>query len=154
MAMEPKTMADVLKLTQDWHHEISKHLQSSAEDTDSERNEMLLNYLSGHEDKLSKTLATFLEKADLRALDTWLYEYTDRHKVIHQDPSDIPFSKMSNDEITGEIGQLHDQLVDLYTHLHERAESDTARDILAQLLDIEESESKTIISGAERSQEQ
>lgn len=154
MAMEPKTMADVLKLTQDWHQKMSKHLASSADATGSERNEMLLNYLSEHEDKLAKTLGTFLEKADLRALDTWFYEYTDRHKVIHQNPSDIPFSQMSNDEITGEIGQLHDQLVDLYTHLHERAESDTARGVLAQLLDIEESQSKTIISGAERSQEQ
>lgn len=153
MAMEPKTMSDVLKLTQDWHHEISKHLQNNAESTDSERNQMLLDYLSEHEEKLSKTLETFREKADLGALDTWLYEYTDRHKIIHQDPRDIPFKQMSSEEITGEIGQLHNELVDLYNHLHKRAESDAARDVLAQLLDIEENKSKIISFGAKRSQE-
>lgn len=153
MAMEPKTMADVLQLTQDWHHQISKHLEDSADDTSSERNQMLLDYLSEHEEKLSKTLETFRETADLRALDTWFYEYTDRHKVIHEDPHEIPFSEMSNHEITGKIGKLHDELVDLYHHLHERAESETAKDVLAQLLDIEESKSKIIVSGAERSQE-
>lgn len=153
MAMEPKTMADVLKLTQDWHHEISKHLEESADETDSERNQMLLDYLSEHEEKLSKTLESFQETADLRALDTWFYEYTDRHKVIHEDPHKIPFSEMSNHEITGKIGKLHDELVDLYKHLHERAESETAKDVLAQLLNIEESKSKIITFNAERSQE-
>lgn len=153
MAMEPKTMSDVLKLTQDWHHEISKHLQSNAGNTGLERNQLLLDYLSEHEEKLSKTLETFRQKADLRALDTWFYEYTDRHKVVHQDPRDIPFSRMSNDEITGKIGQLHNELVDLYRHLHSRAESDAARDVLAQLLNIEESKSKIISFGARRSQE-
>lgn len=153
MAMEPKTMSDVLELTRRWHKQLSQHLHSSADETGSERNDMLLEYLSEHEQKLAETLEYFQRDADIEALNTWFYEYTDRHKIIHRDPHEIPFTRMSNDEITGEIAVLHNQLVDLYRHLHERAESETAREVLQQLLDIERSESRLISVGAERSQE-
>lgn len=153
MAMEPKTMSDVLELTRRWHEQLSRHLHSSADETGSERNDMLLEYLSEHERKLAETLEYFQRDADIEALHTWFYEYTDRHKIIHRDPHEIPFTRMSNDEITGEIAGLHNQLVDLYRHLHERAESGTAREVLQQLLDIERSESRLISVGAERSQE-
>lgn len=153
MAMEPKTMSDVLELTRRWHQQLSQHLHSSAGETGSERNEMLLDYLSEHERKLAATIEDFQRDANLEALNTWLYEYTDRHKIIHRDPHQIPFTRMSTDQITGEIANLHDQLVDLYKHLHERAESDSARETLQQLLDIERSKSRLISFGAERSQD-
>jgi len=153
MAMEPKSMNDILTLTRQWHRQLSDHLHRSADETGPERNHMLLEYLAEHEQKLAQTLEIFAEKADLRALDTWFYEYTDRHKIIHKDPHQIPFTRMDNHEITAEIAQLHEQLVDLYTHLHQRAESGTAREVLAQLLEIEQSKSKLISFGAERSQD-
>ncbi len=153
MVMESKTMEDILKLTQAWHAQLSHHLQENADNASSERNKMLLDYLSDHEARLSDILQTFREKADLRALDTWLYEYTDRHKIIHQDPREVPFNQMSDKEISGKIAELHQGLVDLYTHLYSRAESHSARDTLGQLLDIQKNKSKIISAGSERSGE-
>lgn len=150
MVMEAKTMKDVLQLTQDWHCQLSEHLRNHADGISSQRRHMLLDYLSLHEEKLSNILETFLQKSDLGALDTWLYEYTDRHKVIHEDPRNIAFDQMSEEEIAGKVSQLHNGLMDLYTHLYRRAESDSARDLMEQVLNIESSRTKMMHFGAQR----
>lgn len=153
MAMIPETMHDILDVTRQLHRELSQHLSQSADDNASERSQMLLNYLAEHEERLARTLETFQKKADLGSLDTWFYEYTDRHRVIHLDPAETPFAKMEASEIEQEMGQFHDQLIDLYTHLHERAENNTAKEVLAQLLELETTKAKLISFESGRSQE-
>ncbi|MDQ2077011.1 hypothetical protein [Marinimicrobium sp. ABcell2] len=144
MVMKPETMNDILEITQKLHRQLADNLVSSADQSPPEREKLLLEYLSEHEDTLARTLDTFQKESDLGPLDTWFYTYTDRHNIVERDLSKIPFGEMDTGEIAAEIANLHDQLIDLYSHLYERAESDSARKVLSQLLDVEKSKGKLI----------
>src|SRR5690625_5260093 len=52
---------------------------------------------------------------------------------------------MTPDEIAKELAELHNQLIDLFTHLHERAEADSPRQLLSQLLELETTTGQTVI---------
>jgi hypothetical protein len=144
MAMKPETMNDILEITQKLHRQLADNLVASAGTSPPEREKLLLEYLAEHEDKLARTLDVFQKESDLGPLDTWFYTYTDRHNIVERDLTQVPFSKMDTAQIAAEIANLHDQLIDLYSHLYERAESDSARKLLSQLLDVEKSKAKLI----------
>lgn len=150
MTMIAETMNDVLTITQALHRQLADNLAESASDAP-EREKELLEYLAEHEDELARILEIFQKESDLAPLNTWFYLYTDRHSIVKRNMSQVPFAEMDANEISEEVANFHNQMIDLYSHLHERAESDSARQVLSQLLDVETSKGRTIIFESERS---
>ena len=153
MAMIPATMDDVLSLTQRFHQQLSDRLSAGARQNARERERLLLEYLAEHENKLARTMETFRERTDLGPLNTWFYEYTDRHKIGQFDPAKLDFKADDCERIASELAELHDQLIDLYTHLYQRAESQSAKQTLEQLLAIERDKTKLMSFESSRASE-
>ena len=144
MAMTPQTMNDVLSITQALHRQLADNLADSASDAP-EQSKKLLADMAEHEDNLARTLEIFQNESDPGPLNTWFYLYSDRHSIVKRDLSRVPFADMGADEIAEELATLHNQFIDLYTHLHERAEADSPRQLLSQLLEMETTKGRTII---------
>ncbi|WP_041522283.1 hypothetical protein [Gilvimarinus agarilyticus] len=153
MAMLPKTMDDLLSAIEQYHKGLAEHLSNCADDGAPEREQLLLNYLAEHEKKLADTLSFFREREKLGPLNTWFYAYTDRHPITLRDPRETDFKNLDCEQICAEISNIHEQLLDLYVHLHERAECDSSRRTLDQLLNIERSNAKLLAREAVRAQE-
>lgn len=135
MAMVPKTLNDLLQITQRFHAEMAKHLtQYTTQQTD-ERQQLLLQHLAHKEQVLADTLAELKLDSDLGPLQTWFYEYTDRHPIAAFEPSEINLREYDIDSVAALTADWHRELVDLFIYLTERAESDRteklARDVLA-----------------------
>ncbi|MDO3380934.1 hypothetical protein [Gilvimarinus algae] len=153
MAMIPKTLDEVLSYTHAFHERLAYHLLQCQGRQPSEREQMLLLHLAQQEKKLASTIAKLQGAAHQGVLGTWYYEYTDRHPIAAFQPDSIDFSDMDCDAISATIAELHDQLVDLYRHMHDRSESNSAKEFTAELLDIQCSQAKLVSFDSGRVQE-
>ncbi len=135
--MQIETLRDVLHWTQIFHSQLQECLAHCSETSEDERAKLLLVYLSDHENKLIKVLDRFEETASLNALNTWCYEYIIKHPVQRHQHCESNFSDMNSTEVSTEISNLHEQVIDLYRHILDRATSESSRELLSDLLDIE-----------------
>lgn len=134
MAMEPKTLDTILEETEAFNQRLVNHLRDSRDRCKNERERMLLDFITDHEHWLSSSLAGLDRQQSDSALNTWYYEYTDRHAVLFSRPEEIPFDTMSYDEICETIRNINNDIIDLFEHLKERSESKDSEDALAELL--------------------
>jgi len=148
--MQIETLKDVLNWTRDFHQHLASCLHHCNDRNQSERARLLLEYLAEHEQKLVAVLDGFTQSASAKALNTWCYEYLDKHPIVRHAQCDQPFAQMSTEEIISEITGQHGQVIDLYRYLHSRAQTVSAQDLLAQLLDLEEHEAMRMAQSANR----
>lgn len=148
--MRIETLKDVLKWTELFHKQLSDCLAHCADETESERLKMLLDYLAEHEQVLSDVLVRFEATASANALNTWCYEYLDKYPIpLHAD-CDKPFANASPADVMASLAQQHQQVISFYRYLLSRAETPSARELLERLVGLEEHEAKRIMHSANR----
>jgi hypothetical protein len=116
----------------------------------SKRSKLLLDYLAKHETHLADVVERFSQQASSNALNTWCYEYLEKHPIIHKAAGQEPFSEISSLEITEVIMEQHRQVIELYRYLYSRADAPSAVELLKQLLDLEEHEVMQMAQSANR----
>lgn len=134
MAMEPKTLDTIFSETDAFHKRLVAHLRRCKDQAPNERERMLLDFICGHEHWLACSLEGLEHSQYESALDTWFYEYTDRHAILFSNPEDIPFEQMNYDDICEKIRLINNDIIDLFKHLKKRAESKSGEEALDQLL--------------------
>lgn len=139
MTMLTKTANDILTMTRTFHERLKHQLEMSSREVSGEREALLMDYLAKKEENLLCSFATFQEKASENALETWLYEYSDRHAIIHSDPREVNFTGMKADEIHKTVAEMHNKILDLYRHVYERAENYSTRELVGELVEFLES---------------
>jgi len=146
--LQIETLRDVLHWTRKFHQRLYHCFQHCVDEDENERARLLLAYLAEHENKLIRVLDGFEKTASSRALNTWCYEYVDRHPILRHKNCDSPFENMSTSEITAEVAHLHQEVINLYRYLNDRAESLSAQDLLKSLKEVEENESMLMVKNA------
>lgn len=149
MTMMTKTADEILKTTCDYHQSLASSLDQGAYLISDERAGLLLNYLANQESKLSSTVKTIRHEIGDKEKNTWFYEYSDRHQILHEDPREIMFSEMKTDEIQSSIAKIHNELIDLYEHMYERSESNTIKEYMGNIVDMYKSATNQISYSAE-----
>ena len=148
--MQIETLHDVLHWTKEFHTQLSRCLQHCADNNQDERARMLLMYLVTHEDKLAKVVARFEEWGDSHALNTWCYEFLDKHPIVQHQHCDAPFAKLNAEQIMAVIIEQHQQVIELYRYLFSRADIPSAQELLAGLKSLEEHEAMQMSQSANR----
>jgi hypothetical protein len=148
--MKIETLKDVLSWTQGFHESLSTCMQHCGDKNVSRRSKLLLDYLAKHETHLADVVERFSQQASSNALNTWCYEYLEKHPIIHKAAGQEPFSEISSLEITEVIMEQHRQVIELYRYLYSRADAPSAVELLKQLLDLEEHEVMQMAQSANR----
>lgn len=148
--MQIETLKDVLHWTKEFHQQLAHNLAENGKSNDSDRAKMLLDYLDQHETKLAQTIAKFEETGDQNALNTWCYEFLDKHPITQHQQPDILLENLSSSEITTAIAKQHQQIIELYRYLHNRAETASAKELLENLLALEKHEVMQMVQNANR----
>lgn len=151
--MQVETLKDVLVWTRKFHKNLSACLHHCTSRNENERSKMLLEYLALHEQKLSDIVSQFEESAETRALNTWCYDYLDKHPILHNTHCDVPFQTLEPDEIMATVIDQHEQVIDLYRYLYARADTEATRELMEELKTLEEREAMQMTQGANRMQE-
>ena len=148
--MQVETIRDILHWTGQFHTSLSECLNRGAQRNKSERCVMILEYLAEHEARLAKVLADSEKDGDVQALDTWCYDYMNDRSIVNDALCDAPFHSFDSAEIIHEVMEQHNQVIELYRNLSERADIPEARELLESLHSFEEHEAMQMTQTANR----
>lgn len=148
--MQVETLRDVLVWTREFHKNLAACLQHCAGKNENVRSQMLLEYLARHEKELTETVDGFVDTAETRALNTWCYDYMDKHPILHSVHCDAPFQNLEPDEIMSVVSDQHDQVIELYRYLYGRADIEETRELMEELKSLEEQQIKQMVQGVNR----
>lgn len=148
--MKIETLKDVLHWTAEFHRHLSEKMTQSAGENESPRAVMLLDYLATHEQKLSHVLGQFELSGGAAALGTWCYEFLEKSPILQKSYVDAPFEQLNAEQVMLVIVELHQQIIEFYRYLYSRADSTSARELLAQLTALEQHEVMLMSQGANR----
>jgi hypothetical protein len=148
--MQIETLNDVLHWTKEFHKQLSRCLKHCADENQNTRAQMLLTYLVAHEDKLTEAVAQFEQWGDSSALNTWCYEYLDKHPIVQHEHCNAPFAELDAEQIMAIIVEQHQQVIELYRNLFSRADIPSARELLRGLKSLEEHEAMQMSHAANR----
>lgn len=148
--MQVETLQDLLEWTRQTHKYMSDCLRECSGQQQEQRTKWLLQYLADHEKVLAKTLAFFEEQGDPKALHTWVYDYLGHTPVEPHRICKAPYAKMTFDEISASVFDVHNQVIDLYRYLQGRADIPEASALVDELLSMEEHETMLLAQQANR----
>ena len=148
--MKVQTISDLIDWTRMMHRQLAERLAEGSTQHGEEMTKMLLSYLADHETSLEKIIDGFEQRADSKALNTWVYDYLGHEPIDLHRSSDAPFAEMNFDEICGSVFDVHNQAIDLYRDLLGRADIPEAQELLQSLLSIEEHETMRLAQQTNR----
>jgi len=148
--VQVETLRDVLVWTREFHKNLSACLQHCFGKSENTRSQMLLEYLTKHEQEMSQTVDGFVKTAETRALNTWCYDYMDKHPILHSEQCHAPFQDLEPDEIMRVITDQHEQVIELYRYLYGRADIEETRELMEELKSLEEQGIKQMVQSVNR----
>ncbi len=148
--MQVETLRDVLHWTREFHQHLSQCLAHCSDKNKDERAQMLLTYLSDHEKSLTKVVSGFEAAGDEHALNTWFYDYVQKHPIIQHVHCDAPFAELDAKQIMAVIVDQHQQVIELYRYLAAQAVVPSAIELLETLRSLEEHEAMRMVHSAHR----
>lgn len=148
--MEVETLRDVLHWTSKFHRQLSECLADCSDKNVDQRAQMVLAYLADHEKVLTQVVSGFEQSGDEQALNTWCYEYVQKHPIVQNVHNDAPFAELDAQQIMEVVADQHAQVIELYRHLASKEMLPAAREILESLQSLEEHEMMRMAQSANR----
>lgn len=148
--MKAETVDDLVNWTRDTHARLARALRRGADQQTRTRSELLMRYLADHEAALEKIVGEYEGRADFGTLGTWVYDYVTEHPVRVDRLSQHPDADLDVDEISADIFAVHQQLIELYRYLLGRADTTEVRDLVSELLALEEHEAMRLAQQVNR----
>ncbi|MGX5914020.1 ATPase [Aliidiomarina sp. Khilg15.8] len=148
--MQVENLREVLLWTTAFHENLQECLQHCAKENTDERARMTLVYLADHEESLARVVKGFATTADSKALNTWCYDYLEKHPIVKHGHCDSPFKSLDTDHVMEKVVDQHEQVIGLYEHLYSRVDIDSAKELLDTIKDVEENEIKRMVHAANR----
>lgn len=150
--MKIESMRDILKWTVQFHEQLADSLKHSSPNH-SERTKMAMQYLFMHEKHLAVLVKSFSDKAQFGELETLFIEYLDINPIVLHDHFDGDFRNMNDQEISSSIIEQHQQVIALYAYLKEQAVIPHHKELLNNLLQLENQEIVLMAQGLNRFQD-
>jgi hypothetical protein len=148
--MKIETLQDLIEWTRKTHKHLAECFRHCGTKQEEQRAKWLLEYLSEHEKVLAQTVDRFENEANAGALRTWVYDYLGHTPVDPHKMCSAPYAQMNFEEISASIFDTHNQIIDLYRYLQGRMDTPRARELVDNLLTLEEHETMLLAQQANR----
>ncbi|WP_020683986.1 hypothetical protein [Marinobacterium rhizophilum] len=148
--MKIETLKDVLHWTANLHRQLSRCLAQCEDRVVNERARSLLDFLEQHEDKLARVVSRFEKMADSRALNTWCYEYFDKNPESLERMCDTEYDGLDIQDVMARVLDQHHQVIELYRYLRAQSGAASAKELLQNLIALEEHEAMQMAQGSDR----
>lgn len=147
--MRIETLEDIIEACRSQHQMLSEVLKTFTEESGNERAKLIFDYLSTHEQQVAHLLRRIAETAEPKALHTWVYEYLTQQSEFAPLAADT-FAGKSADEIIASVFSFHQQASDLYRELKTQDDALSIRDVLDQLIELEQHEAMQMAQSLNR----
>lgn len=148
--MQIETVADVVGWSAKYHQSFGSTLPASLARSGNDRLKLLGDYISHREQDLATKIAALSRTESEQSLGTWVTEFLNRQPLPTVQEEDAQWALLSEDQLLAVVVDLHEQLTDLYRHLHSRCAATPAAVTFEQLLEMEQHELAGLAQGANR----
>ena len=148
--MKVETLKDFLEWTQKFHQNSAICMKACADKNEDERASMLLNYVSKNEKELATIIGRFTHTADEKALNTWTYEFFDKSTIIKKHDCIELFDGLEAKQVIDKVITQHNEIITLYRDLSSEAVVTSTKELLEQLVSLEENHIKQMVQSANR----
>ncbi len=145
--MRFEQVRDILDHAREFHKKLHEFYQQLANQEESARIKLLLEYLGGHESFLEQGIANFEESASEQILDTW-FQFT-QDEALLQLPEKLDLKPHMPVEEVIRIGlELDDRLIKLYKDALENSDVPEVQQVFDNLLAMEQQEQRHLVRAA------
>lgn len=148
--MSLETVKDILDWTQKLHQKLSDAYEEAAEEIGDERASMLLKYVAEHERVLSESITRFEKDSNVQLMDTWFQEYVDNLPFMIHSPPVSGFPTSDPAAIIEMTIKAHQSLIDMYKEFAELAKTAKVKELFEEMLFLENSELKRMVTSMQR----
>ena len=148
--MKVETLKDFLEWTQKFHQNIAICMKECANKNEDERDSMLLKYISKNEKELAHIIGRFTHTADKKALNTWTYEFFNKSTIIKHDDCIELFEGLEALQVIDKVITQHNEIITLYRDLYSEAVVASTKELLEQLVSLEENHIKQMVQSTNR----
>lgn len=135
--MQTETYDYLLQWTAQLHEIIAERLEQALTPDTDQRSRWLMEYIIGHERELANTVRRYREQAGAAESRTWLYEHIGED-VPPNARWELSFIGMNADQISAQVFDLHNQLIEVYTSMSGRAPIPAAAELMENMLTLEQ----------------
>ncbi|WP_237055687.1 hypothetical protein [Microbulbifer sediminum] len=148
--MRTETLQDIIARTRDFHQQLHQRLKEGGNASGSTRTALLFDYLAQFEQTLAELVTAIERGAGGGALNTWCYEYLHKHPIDHIDVNEIPTLEENPNRVMEVVMGYHNDVIGLYRFLHRRMETESSRELMANLKTLEEQQAMQMMQAANR----
>ena len=131
---------EVLDWVVSFHEHLAREYERLSDDTTKERVSLLLNYLAEHQRMLVNTIEKFKIDAADELLSVWSQECPSLELPASLEELHVTLAGKETNDIVNETIRFHDELIRTYRELEAAAETDSVREIFANLATMEKNE--------------
>lgn len=135
--MQTETYDYLLQWTAQLHEIIAERLEQALTPDTDQRSRWLMEYIIGHERELANTVRRYREQVGAAESRTWLYEHIGED-VPPNARWELSFIGMNTDQISAQVFDLHNQLIEVYTSMSGRAPIPAAAELMENMLTLEQ----------------
>lgn len=135
--MQTETYDYLLQWTSELHQIIADRLQQALNSDTDQRKRWLMEYIAGHEQELADTVRRYRQQAGEAESRTWLYEHIGEN-VPPNARWELSFVGKTSDQISEQVFDLHNQLIQVYTSMSGRAPIPAATELMHNVLTLEQ----------------
>ena len=143
--MDIKTFRELIEWTADLHGQLARCLSHCTALNKDERARMLLGYLAGHETDIEHMVNEFVRQAGTDILETRVYDYLPHESMKFHRPCDEHFAKLDFTAVRSEVYDYHDQIIKLYKTLLGKINIPKIKELMEELLTMEQNEFKRLV---------
>ncbi|TVP59952.1 MAG: ATPase [Halomonadaceae bacterium] len=140
------TLKELIDWTRNVHGQMARCLSEAAQRHDNEMTRELLKYLASHELELEREVGEFEHQASDQELETREYDYLSWQTKKTFVPCDDRYANLDHSLISQEVFDFHNEIIGLYQALARRVVVPEMRQLLEQLLDMEEAQTRQLAS--------
>ena len=145
-----ETLKDFLEWTQKFHQNSAVCMKACADENEDERAKMLLKYVSKNEKELATMIDRFTQTADKKALNTWAYEFFNKSTINKHNNCKELFEDLDALQVIDKVITQHNEIINFYRDLDSEAVVESAKELLEQLISLEESHIKQMVQSTNR----
>ena len=148
-----ETLKDFIEWTQKIHQNSAACMKACANENEDERAKILLKYVSKNEKELATILDRFTQTADKKALNTWTYEFFNKSTISKSNKNNNCielFEDLEASQVIGKVITQHNEIITFYRDLYTEAEVASTKELLEQLISLEENHIKQMVQSTNR----
>lgn len=140
---------DVLKHTQSFHMQLSQLYQLLADQENSPKVKLLLDYMVSNEQKFANTLEQYEANSSTEILDTW-FQYTNDESILKIPKIEKLISKSSINGIVELSMTFSDELIELYESIGNQTAEINLKEIFTNLANMQKQEKRQLSMNIDR----